>query len=302
MKVLVLGATGMLGHRLLFGLDELGYEVLAGVRRDLSKHLPYSRLPVLNEQRRVVSGIDGFDTKEMKKRLLEVKPDVVLNCIGVIKQRVEGDASIPCIALNALLPHVLEEIVSTWNGWLIHFSTDCVFTGKSGQYSENDASDATDLYGRTKAMGEVVGPHALTLRTSIIGPELSSHLSLVDWFRSQDGRVVRGYARAIYSGVTTREMVRVIDLLLREHHSLRGLYHLASNPISKYDLLCMIKDAVGLSMVIKRDEVSGVIDRSLRAERISMDAGYIPPSWPEMIAGLADDLVTYPELYTLHAQ
>lgn len=285
----------MLGHRLLWGLAERGYDVLAGLRTDLSGEPPFNRLPVLSDRRMVVADLDGYDPEGIKQRISRIRPDVIINCVGVIKQIDKGHAALPCIALNALLPHVLEELVGLWGGWLLHFSTDCVFKGDRGGYVESDFPDATDLYGRTKALGEVSGAHALTLRTSIIGRELRSHRSLVDWFLQQQGQTVSGYARAIYSGITTREIVQIIDLLLREHRGLNGLYHLASSPISKFDLLGMIRDAAHLDIRVVKDESSVNLDRSLCAAKFSTETGYHSPSWESMVAGLVDDFGLYRE-------
>lgn len=293
MKILVLGASGMLGHRLLWGLNELGYDVLAGLRTDRSAQSPFDRMPVLSDARRVVAGLDGYDPQGLKRRLSELRPDVILNCIGVIKQLDEGHLSVPCIALNALLPHLLEELVADWGGWLIHFSTDCVFKGDRGGYTETDATDARDLYGMTKALGEVTGPHALTLRTSIIGCELRSHRSLVDWFLRQNGLAVKGYSRAIFSGLTTREMVRVVDLLLRKYRGLNGLYHVASDPISKYELLCLIRDAAHLTIDITEDGEGMHVDRTLVAKKFENRTGYQAPPWRSMVRGLSEDIRLY---------
>lgn len=292
MKILVLGATGMLGHRLFFGLDELGYKVMGCMRENNLAKEPFSHWPIFADKSKVIPGLDGYDLPRLRQLLLAVRPDIIINCIGVIKQREEGKSSVSCIALNALLPHVLEEIVSEWNGWLINFSTDCVFKGDQGGYSEDDASDAEDWYGRTKHMGEVRGPHALTLRTSIIGRELRGHRSLVDWFLKQAGGTVKGFARVIYSGITTREMVNVIHLLLSQNNKIRGLYHVASEPINKYDLLCLLRSNMGLNINILRDETI-FLDRSLKSEQFQKLTGYKAPSWPEMICNLVDDNKMY---------
>lgn len=293
MRILVLGATGMLGHRLLWGLDELGYDVLAGVRNDVFGKEPYCRLPVLSDRSRVTGRLDGFDLKTLNERLDDLRPDVVLNCVGVIKQSDEGRRTVACIALNALLPHVLAETLARWGGRLIHFSTDCVFKGDRGNYTEDDKSDVSDWYGRTKFMGEVQSDNALTLRTSIIGRELRVHRSLVDWFLSQNKGKVRGFTRAIFSGLTTREMVTVIDLLLRNYDELRGLYQVASTPISKYDLLCLIRDQAALEIEIEPDDSTVSIDRSLNGTRFRQATGYVAPEWPELVAGIVDDRKRY---------
>lgn len=292
MKILVLGATGMLGHRLFWGLDQLGYKVIGGIReKDLAKE-PFCHWPIFADKSKVVTGLDGYDLPRLRERLLSIRPDVLINCIGVIKQRDEGKSSVSCITLNALLPHVLDEIVSEWNGLLITFSTDCVFKGDRGNYSEDDTSDVEDWYGRTKYMGEVRGPHVMTLRTSIIGRELRGHKSLVDWFLSQAGRSVKGFAKAVYSGITTREMVNVIHLLLSENKELRGLFHIASEPINKYDLLCLIRQEMELNINILRDETV-ILDRSLKCEKFHQLTGYMAPPWSEMICSMVDDNKMY---------
>ena len=300
MRILVLGATGMLGHRLLLGLDKLGYEVMAGVRRDVSDDEPFRRWPVLADRNRLVTGLDAYQLDAFRHILTKIRPDVIVNCIGLIKQIDASRSSVSSITLNALLPHALEEMVADWNGWLIHFSTDCVFRGDRGGYTEHDECDATDWYGRTKAMGEVVGDHALTLRTSIIGRELRQHCSLLDWFLAQNGRTVRGFARAIYSGLTTREMVNVIDLLLRQNFGLNGLFQVASEPVDKYSLLHRIREALSLRIEIERDETVQ-IDRSLDATRFFYTTGYQAPSWDQMIEGLAEDVDMYEHTLNLAA-
>lgn len=291
-RVFVLGATGMLGHRLSNGLIDLGYDVVAGVRNPPGSNSLFASMPVFRNTERVIAGLDAFDPRTIRAAIAARKPDVVINCIGVIKQRSEGKASIPCIAINALLPHILEEAVSAYGGVLIHFSTDCVFKGNRGRYTEADPPDADDWYGRTKAMGEVVGPCALTLRTSIIGPELSGFTSLVEWYLSNAGKKIKGFDRAIYSGLTTREMVHVLDALLSHHLSLRGLYQVASSPISKYQLLVLLTNELGLSTEIDRD-TNFELDRSMSAVRFAEATGYCAPSWDEMIFGLCVDIQEY---------
>lgn len=291
-SLLVLGGTGMLGHRLAGGLIERGYDVTLGVRRRPNAASAAATMPAFAGAARLVEGFDAYDYRATCDKVADIGADVVINCIGVIKQRGEGKDSVACIAINALLPHALEEAVARSGGRLIHFSTDCVFKGDRGGYRESDAPDAEDWYGRTKAMGEVTGPHALTLRTSIIGPEIATFSSLVEWFIAHAGKPVSGFDRAIYSGVTTREMVNVIDHLLTRQPALHGLYQLASSPISKYDLLVKLRDALGLATMIARDS-DFVIDRSMVADRFRADTGYGVPNWDEMVAGLADDLRTY---------
>lgn len=291
-RVLVLGATGMLGHRLANGLVESGYDVSVGVRVTPDIGSPYWRLPAFRDLTKIVTGIDAYAWKNLQETIRGHRPDVLLNCIGVIKQKSDGNASVPCIALNALLPHALEEAVASYGGRLIHFSTDCVFKGDRGQYTEEDRPDADDWYGRSKALGEVQGENSLTLRTSIIGPEVTGHRSLIDWFLMQDSTPISGYARAIYSGVTTREMAFLVHFILSRKPDLRGLYHVASEPLSKYELLTMLRDELRIAADIVPDDTV-VIDRSMNGKLFEKTTGYRIPAWSEMIAGLADDLRTY---------
>jgi dTDP-4-dehydrorhamnose reductase len=198
------------------------------------------------------------------------------------------------ISLNALLPHRISLICRAAKIRMIHISTDCVFSGKKGNYVESDQSDAEDLYGRSKFLGEVsYPPHSITLRTSIIGRELKTHLGLIEWFLSQkDGDTIHGYKRAIYTGFTTDELSRVISNYVIPHTELSGLYHVSTNPISKYDLLQIANKAFGRKINIMPDE-DFVCDRSLDSTRFCQATGYNPPSWPEMIYEMAKDTSFY---------
>ena len=282
----------MLGHRLCNGLIALGYDVLAGFRATPDPNLSYLSMPVFRHTERMVTGLDAYDWNNLKTKIAGIRPDIVINCIGVIKQKREGQSSVPCIAINALLPHVLDDAVSGYGGLLFQISTDCVFKGDRGGYTEADAPDAEDWYGRTKAMGEVSSSNALTIRTSIIGPEISGRTSLVEWFLTNAGGRIKGFGRAIYSGLTTREMVRVVDCVLAGNPSLRGVYQVASNPISKYDLLVRLRNELGFTTEIELD-TDFELDRSMSAARFAEATGYEVASWDEMISGLAADIREY---------
>jgi dTDP-4-dehydrorhamnose reductase len=175
---------------------------------------------------------------------------------------------------------------------LIHFSTDCVFSGAEGAYTEDDPSDAQDMYGRTKFLGEVGGPAALTLRTSIIGRELTRRSSLLEWFLDQDGQKVKGYRRALYAGLTTNRMSHLVGDLIEHHPDLTGLFHVAGPWISKYDLLIQVRDAFGLSIEIDPDD-EVAIDRTLDGSRFEAATGFCPPTWREMVTELANDPTPY---------
>jgi dTDP-4-dehydrorhamnose reductase len=220
------------------------------------------------------------------------RPDVVVNCIGVIKQRPAASQPIPSVTLNALFPHRLGAVAERLGARLIHFSTDCVFSGKKGHYTENDSSDAEDLYGRTKYLGEVVAPHALTLRTSMIGRELASHASLLDWFLAQEHGKVRGFTRHVYSGATTPHLAEVVADLVERHPNVSGLYQVTCPTISKYDLLCVLREAFRLEVEIVPDE-GPVCDRSMVGDRFDLAVNRKPPDWRTLAQQLASDPTPY---------
>ena len=198
------------------------------------------------------------------------------------------------ISLNALLPHRISLICRAAKIRMIHISTDCVFSGEKGNYLESDQSDAEDLYGRSKFLGEVAyPPHSITLRTSIIGRELKTRLGLIEWFLSQkDEATIRGYTRAIFTGFTTDELSRVIMDKVIPNPELTGLYHVSSDSINKYDLLHITNRAFGRKINILPDE-DFFMDRSLDSTRFRQATDYKPPSWIEMIQEMAKDQSFY---------
>jgi dTDP-4-dehydrorhamnose reductase len=240
----------------------------------------------------ILTGIDAGDFEALAGALRVIRPDYVINCIGIIKQRAEAQDPIKAIAINALLPHRLAPLVSSWGGRLIHFSTDCVFSGERGCYREEDAPDACDLYGRTKYLGEVQAGNTLTLRTSIIGRELSGRRSLLEWFLSQKGGTVRGFRRVIWSGVTTNHAAWLVNKIIRDHAGLSGLYQMAGRPICKHDLLCLLREAYSRQVEIIPDE-SETCDRSMSGDKLRQAIGYTAPPWTELIRELASDSTPY---------
>jgi dTDP-4-dehydrorhamnose reductase len=245
-----------------------------GLSRWLSQHL----------LSRIQPGVDAGQFGTVEDALKRMKPDVVINCIGIIKQLPESHDPLVAIAMNALFPHKLAQACKTIGARLIHISTDCVFNGKKGNYSESDFADADDLYGRTKYLGEVAYPQCITLRTSIIGHELKGKYSLIDWFLAQEG-TVRGYTRAIYTGFPTVEMARIIAEYVIPRQDLNGLYHVSSEHISKYDLLCLVATQYEKKITIERYE-DFHCDRSLDSSRFRTAVSYTPPAWPELVAAM----------------
>ena len=277
MRVLVLGASGMLGNAVVRVIHEKpGLEVFGTVRS--SNVLCQFTKEIANT---IITGCDVSDTDSLVKLFAQVKPDVVINCIGLIKQLADVDDPLITLPINAMLPHRLANLCSLSGARLIHISTDCVFCGKKGNYKENDISDATDLYGKSKYIGEVDYPHAITLRTSIIGHELQSTHGLVGWFLSQVEQC-RGYRNAIFSGLPTVVLAQIIRDVVITRSDLSGVYHVAAKPISKYDLLKLIAEIYEKSIEIVPDD-NLVIDRSLNAERFSLATGYIAPEWIDLI-------------------
>lgn len=278
MKIAVLGVSGMLGSAAFRSLsDRFPGEVYGTARSAVARTI----FPA--DQARTLSvGIDVDNADALAGFLREVRPDVVLNCVGIVKQLASAEDPLVAIPINALLPHRLARLADLVGARLVHVSTDCVFTGRKGGYRESDVPDAEDLYGRSKLLGEVDYPNAVTLRTSIIGREIGSRNGLVEWFLAQSGSV-RGYRRAIFSGLTTDELVRVIAEHVLPNPHLRGVYHVSVDPISKFDLLGIVRDVYGAATEIEPDDAVA-IDRSLNSDRFRAAVGYAPPSWPALIA------------------
>lgn len=282
MKILIFGASGMLGNAVSRFLDEsASYEVFATVRSSEAK-----KFFAESFADRLITGVEVTNNDSLLKVMAAVKPDVVINCIGLVKQIIDESDPLSTMQINAMLPHRLALMCQLAGARLIHVSTDCVFSGKKGNYSESDSSDATDLYGKTKFIGEVAGKNALTLRTSIIGHELTSRRALVDWFLSQQGQV-KGYTRAIFSGVPTVEFARILRDFVLPRSDLSGLYHVAAAPIAKYDLLRHIASVYGKDIAIVPDDNVN-IDRSLDATLFREATGYMAPPWQELLVRMRD--------------
>lgn len=285
MKLLILGGGGMLGHKLWQTASAHG-ETWATLRTAaaMSAGAPF-------DPARLVSGVRAEEFDTVARAIESVRPDVVISCIGVVKQRDEAKDPVVSLTVNSLFPHRLAALCASAGVRLIHISTDCVFAGRKGGYQESDEPDAADLYGRTKQLGEVAGPGALTLRTSIIGRELATSQGLVEWFLSQQGSAP-GFTRAIFSGLTTIELSRVILRVIEQHATLSGIYHVASRPINKFDLLRLLNDAFGRGLRIEPDD-SVHIDRSLDGTKFHAATGYEAPDWPAMVAEMAADDTPY---------
>jgi dTDP-4-dehydrorhamnose reductase len=277
MKILVIGANGMIGNTILRVLSEKKeWEVLGTIRNENAKHL-FSK----NICEQLIQGVDVGYPDVMVKTLDATKPDVVINCAGLTKHKLETDDPLIAIPINTIMPHRLAGLCKLVGARLLHISTDCVFSGEKGGYTEDDFADARDIYGKSKALGEVNYPHTTTLRTSTIGHELQSNHGLLGWFLSQEEEC-KGYRRAIFSGLPTVVFAQIIRDVVIPHNELSGLYHVAALPINKFDLLKLIAKVYGKQIAIVPDD-NLAIDRSLDATRFNSATGYVAPQWEEMI-------------------
>jgi len=290
MIVLILGGSGMLGHKLWQVLSG-PFDTYVTVRRDSGSYERYGLFAAGGS----IDKVSAEDFESVIRAVDRVRPTVVVNCIGIVKQAEAAGDPVASIEVNSLLPHRLARLCVSRGIRLIHISTDCVFSGRKGNYKEEDSPDAEDLYGRTKLLGEVGEEGCLTIRTSMIGRELESSHGLVEWFLAQEGKSVKGYKRAFFSGFTTNALAGIIGGIIDEHPNLHGVWHVASEPINKYDLLTMVKQVYGLSIVIEADDTV-VVDRSLNGERFGKATGFISPSWPDMLEEMYRDTTPYSEL------
>lgn len=287
MRILILGAAGMLGHK-LYQRYSGRFETFATVRTGYTAYTRYN----LFDPKHIIGGVDANNLDSVTRALAEVQPDVVINCIGIIKQLAAAKDPIPSLNINALFPHQVALLCRAAGARFVHISTDCVFNGRGSMYTESDPSNAEDLYGRTKFLGEVDAPNALTLRTSIIGRELQTRSGLVEWFLSNEGDKVRGFTQAIYTGFTTIALANIIADMIENHPDLQGVYQVSSEPINKYDLLLMIQDAYEIEIEIE-PYADFKLDRSLDSRRFREITSFTPPSWADMIQTMADDPTPY---------
>jgi dTDP-4-dehydrorhamnose reductase len=275
-RVLVLGASGMLGNAMLrlFARSD-GYAAIGAVRTLAPP------LKSLADGANFITGLDAESADSIARAFAEARPDVVINAVGLIKQLNGGNTVASAVPINTLLPHRLQMLAEIAGARLVHISTDCVFSGSKGGYLETDKADAADVYGLSKYLGEVEAPNAVTLRTSIIGHELASANGLIEWFLAQK-HGIKGFTKAIFSGLPTIELARVVRDYVLPHPELTGLYHVSADPISKYDLLRLVSAAYRHDIAIEPD-TSLVIDRSLNSDRFRGVTGYTPPSWPQLV-------------------
>jgi dTDP-4-dehydrorhamnose reductase len=282
-RIVVIGANGMVGHAIVRAMElDTTYEVI-GIVRDNS---------VARYLRSLFGGqvlaLGNFTISDALKPLLEsLRPEVVINCVGLVKQDSESDNTLVAVPINTLFPHKLAEICSSVGARMVQISTDCVFSGAKGRYTEKDTPDALDVYGRSKLLGEVDYPHTVTLRTSTIGHELNTGHGLLSWFLAQQNSI-KGYTRAFFSGLCSNEFASVVRDRVLPRPDLKGIYHVAGHPISKYNLLQLVNETYGKGLLIEPDDRL-VIDRSLDPTLFRQITGYVAPPWHEMISNMRDE-------------
>lgn len=274
MNVLITGASGMIGHTLARIISQSTLYRVIGVGQR-----PKSLINGLGNAQYYQFG-DLTNKQNTEKLFAEFKPEIIINCAGLTKHIEIGNVPKYAIELNALFPHVLADYASRNSCRLVHISSDCVFNGEDGDYTESSITNAYDVYGKTKALGEVEGDH-LTLRTSTIGHEQGTSFGLLEWFLKQSE--CEGYPHAIFSGLPTVELGQLIRDFVLPNQSLSGLFNVGASPIDKYSLLNLIADQYGLSTSIISNGTF-TIDRSLNSMKFTNETGYVAPDWPILIS------------------
>lgn len=289
MRILILGAAGMLGHQMLRTFQSSSHEVFATIRKPKSDYLEWDFL----QTPQVLDKINILSEGQPQKLLEQVKPNWVINCIGLTLRKEFADDMRANIRLNALLPHELEFWCRRHDTKLINYSTDCVFSGKSGNYTEESFKDSKDIYGQTKALGEIANsPAALTIRSSIIGREIEGKTELLEWFLSQTGKKTKGFRRAMYTGVTTKYMTTLTQRIIEQRPDLTGILQVASEPISKFDLLNLIKSKFDLGIEVEAEDAV-VVNKTLVETKLIEVTGWKTPNWKELISEMARDADFY---------
>lgn len=282
--ILVLGAFGMLGHMLVRTLTD-SHQVVGTSSREKPD---FRKLKGVLDRDSVFVGIDGRDFTQIKRVIDAVNPDVLVNCTGIVKQKMGVASTLDALLLNSVLPHQLLGYCITRGVRVLTFSTDCVFRGTPGLKNLGDTPDATDEYGMTKRLGELDDGSALTLRAPFVGRQLLGHESFFEWILMNRGRSVMGYKNAIYSGMTTKVLARIVQNIIVDHPSLGGLFQVASEPISKFDLIVGLNEIMNLGITVEPD-TKFCCDRSLDGTAFSRATQIQVPSWFEMLDEFSKD-------------
>lgn len=293
MRILILGGNGMIGHKMYQTISKVNEDTWVTLRKDLST---YSFSDIYNYDK-VIDNIDLSDFNNLLHRLNDIKPDVILNTCGVTLRRGVEKIISNSILLNSALPHFLNEWVTSNNKRLIQFSTDCVFSGRKGDYLDNDYKDAYDLYGTTKSLGEIIdSKFAVTIRGSMIGRELENKTELFEWFLKQSNKNIKGFSEIIYSGITTVKMAEIVLRIICHYPNLTGIYNISSKPISKFDLLKLCDEHFDINAIIEMDK-SYSSNKNLISDKFFNEIGIEQPSWVGLIRQLKDDCLINNNLY-----
>jgi dTDP-4-dehydrorhamnose reductase len=289
MKILILGGDGMIGHKMGQVLSAQNHKIVISTRekKDLTLKSITSKAKVF---------FNDFLKENILEFLDKVNPEVIINAIGITIRRGANENISDTIYFNSLFPHQLSNWAGIYNKRLIHLSTDCVFSGSEGSYLEDTTPDALDYYGKTKGLGEVNSKSSLTIRSSMIGPELFNKTELFEWIINNKEKEIYGFSRVMYSGVTTVYMARLVADLIDNHKNLCGIYNIASKPISKFELLHLINDNFDLGLIIN-DNKTVISNKTLNASKIEKEIGLQPPSWDELIFELKKDYMNFIDLY-----
>ena len=285
MKIVILGAAGLIGHKLFQTMQAAEHDTYGLL------HGKKSAFPDINflHGDSIIESVEAIEFDKLHGILLAIQPDVVLNCIGITKRKEEVNDPIQALGVNSLFPHRLANLAKDMNFRVIHFSTDCVFNGKIGNYNEESDTTGEDAYGKTKALGEIRYPHTLTIRSSFIGRELAGKTELLEWLISENGNTIKGFTEAWYSGVSTIFMAKTVLDIIENYPDISDLHQLSTpEPISKYDLLCLARDAFKLDIEIIPDN-SFEIKPTLDGSKLKNAMNLTIPSWQEMMAELAAD-------------
>ncbi len=273
----------MLGHKLLQNWRDK-FDVWTTIRGELKDFKYYG----LYNRQNTIENVNVNDINVVEEVIRKNRPDIIVNAVGLIKQLPTARNVIKTLSINSIFPHRLAEFSQLYETRLIVISTDCVFSGDKGNYTETDVSDARDLYGKSKNLGEVSAENCLTLRTSIIGREIQTAHSLIEWFLSNRGGKIKGFVNAIYTGFPTVIFADILSDLIENHPNLEGLYHVSSEPIDKFNLLQLVNAAYDAQIDIEPFE-DFRIDRSLDSTKFRTATGFNSLSWQDMINRMALD-------------
>jgi dTDP-4-dehydrorhamnose reductase len=292
MKILILGGNGMIGHKM--------YQVISKKYPNtwvlFKKKYDSVQNNLLFKKDFVIDDFDVSDFSKLIQLLNHLKVDIIINAIGLTIRRNVYDIHSKSILINSVLPHILNEWVISNNKRLIHFSTDCVFSGKDGFYTEDSFVDSIDFYGRTKGLGEIISSNTLTLRSSMIGLELENKTELLEWFLSNKNGVVQGYNRAIYSGITTNCMANFVEKIIEHYPNINGLYNVSSEKITKFDLLNLFNDYFQTNINIVPNNLY-VTNKVLNSDKFYKITGFKKPDWENLIKDLVNDSKEHKQIY-----